>query len=199
TTLIEKKGNEDSIQAEKLNTLGVKGSGLGLVAFNNSRVQEGNLLGTEIRDVLNLINFDRIGSIIMTLGMAEAAFEKALSYIRERKQFGKSIADFQGIQFMIAEMTASLKIIDHLVDLTIKEFRNDEISMLSLAINKIECTRLMEDIVSKSIDLMGGSGYLEQYEVERIFRDSKSVSIGGGTREVLKNLVGKQMVYKYKF
>ena len=198
TVLIDREENGDKIQSEKHKTLGVKGSGLGLVTFNNAKVQKENLLGTNIKDILKIINFDRIGSIIMALGMAEAAFEKALIYIRERRQFGKSIADFQGIQFIIAEMTASLKVIDHLVDLTVKDFRNNEVDMLSLAINKAECTRLMEDIVSKSIDIMGGSGYLEEFEVERIYRDSKSVSIGGGTKEVLKNLVGKQMVYKYK-
>lgn len=198
TLIIDSEENPDAIQSEKLNTLGVKGSGIGYVTFLNATAGKENLIGTKLMDVLNLINFDRIGSIIMALGMAESAFEKALSHIRERKQFGKSIGDFQGIQFMVAEMTASLKTIDHLVDLTLRDFANGEVNMLSLSINKLECTRLMEEIVSRSIDLMGGIGYLEEYEVERIYRDSKSVSIGGGTREVLKNLIGKQMVYKHQ-
>ena len=199
TLIIDSEENQDAIQAVKLNTLGVKGAGLGYVTFINAKAGNENLIGTKLVDVLNLINFDRIGSIIMALGMAESAFEKALSHIRERKQFGKSIGDFQGIQFIVAEMTASLKTIDHLVDLSLRDFANGEVNMLSLSINKLECTRLMEEIVSKSIDLMGGSGYLEENEVERIYRDSKSVSIGGGTREVLKNLIGKQMVYKHRF
>lgn len=197
TLLVDKEENPQGITVKKLNTLGVKGSGLASVNFSNVYAGEGNLIGKKLVDVLNLINFDRIGSIVMALGMAESAFEKALSHIRQRKQFGKSIGDFQGIQFIVAEMASSLKIIDHLVDLTLRDFSRNEVDVLSLSINKLECTRLMEEIVSKSIDLMGGSGYLEEFEVARIYRDSKSVAIGGGTREVLKNLIGKQMVYKH--
>lgn len=198
TLFLDKRNNAGkAIKAEKLNTLGVKGAGLAAVTFTDVYSDEENVVGRKLVDVLNLINFDRIGSIVMALGMAEAAFEKSLSHIRQRKQFGKNIADFQGIQFIVAEMAASLKIIDHLVDLTLRDFSKGEVDVLSLSINKLECTRLMEEIVSKSIDLMGGSGYLEEFEVERIYRDSKSVAIGGGTREVLKNLIGKQMVYKH--
>lgn len=197
TLLIDKEENPNAIKAEKLHTLGVKGAGLASVSFSNAKASEANLIGEKLLDVLNFINFDRIGSIIVALGMAEAAFEKALGHIRQRKQFGKNIGDFQGIQFTIAEMAASLKTIDHLVDLTLRDFSKGEVSVLSLSINKLECTRLMEDIVSKSIDLMGGSGYLEESEVARIYRDSKSVAIGGGTREVMKNFIGKQMVYKH--
>lgn len=197
TLLVDKEENPQGITVKKLNTLGVKGSGLASVNFSNVYAGEGNVIGRKLMDVLNLINFDRIGSIIMALGMAESAFEKALSHIRQRKQFGKSIGDFQGVQFIVAEMASSLKIIDHLVDLTLRDFSRNEVNVLSLSINKLECTRLMEEIVSKSIDLMGGSGYLEEFEVARIYRDSKSVAIGGGTREVLKNLIGKQMVYKH--
>ena len=197
TLLVDKEENPQGITVKKLNALGVKGSGLASVNFSNVYAGEGNVIGRKLVDVLNLINFDRIGSIIMALGMAESAFEKALSHIRQRKQFGKSIGDFQGVQFIVAEMASSLKIIDHLVDLTLRDFSRNEVNVLSLSINKLECTRLMEEIVSKSIDLMGGSGYLEEFEVARIYRDSKSVAIGGGTREVLKNLIGKQMVYKY--
>src|SRR5690606_25721695 len=126
------------------------------------------------------------------------AFEKALAYIRERQQFGQNIGDFQGIQFIIAEMAADLKIINHLADTELKDFAADRVNITSLAVGKLEATRLAEKIASKAVDLMGGNGYLMENEVERIFRDSKSVAIGGGTREVLKNMIGKQMVYKYQ-
>lgn len=198
TLLVDSEENPHAITAKKLDTLGVRGAGLASVNFSNAYAGEGNVIGRKLVDVLKLINFDRIGSIVMALGMAESAFEKALSHVRERKQFGKSIGDFQGIQFAIAEMASSLKIIDHLTDLTLRDFAKGEVDVLSLSVNKLECTRLMEEIVSKSVDLMGGSGYLEEFDVARIYRDSKSVAIGGGTREVLKNLIGKQMVYKYR-
>lgn len=198
TLLLEKEQNEHGIMGEKLETLGVKGSGLATVSFKTAKANHQNLLATSLKDVLSAINFDRVGAIIMALGMAESAFEKALAYIRERQQFGQNIGDFQGIQFIIAEMAADLKIINHLADTELKDFAADRVNITSLAVGKLEATRLAEKIASKAVDLMGGNGYLMENEVERIFRDSKSVAIGGGTREVLKNMIGKQMVYKYQ-
>ncbi|MEH7380425.1 acyl-CoA dehydrogenase family protein [Bacillus sp. JJ1533] len=182
---------------EKINSLGNKGAALRKVHFRNVYVPEHHVLGNKgegFKLLLNQIELDRIGGVVVALGIAEAAFQTALEYSKERKQFGKRIADFQGISFMLAEMASEIKVIDSLANSMLYEYKQGIQNSSTYSIGKLIAAKSVEKVTSMAIEICGGIGYTTKMPVERYYRDSKSVALGGGTIQIMKNIIGSQLL-----
>jgi acyl-CoA dehydrogenase len=163
-------------------------------------VPEDHLIGVPgegFRILLSYLNDSRPNIAAQAVGVAEAAFEAAVSYANERVQFGKRIIEHQGIQFMIAEMATRIQAawqsvlhVARLMDLGHEDF-SAEASMA-----KLMASEMAEKVTSDAIQIHGGYGYCRDYPVERMMRDSKITQIYEGTSQIQKIVIGRHFTEK---
>ncbi|MEK6266987.1 MAG: acyl-CoA dehydrogenase [Planococcus sp. (in: firmicutes)] len=177
--------------------MGLHGSKTVQLTFENMRVPAENLLGEENKGfsiAMANLNVGRIGIAAQALGIAEAAYEYAVAYAKEREQFGKPIAQQQGIGFKLADMAtqveASKLLVYNAADLYSKGKNcNKEASMAKLFASKTAM-----DVTIEAIQVFGGYGYTKDYPVERLFRDAKVTEIYEGTSEIQRIVISKQLI-----
>ncbi len=138
----------------------------------------------------------RIGIAAQALGIAEGALDKAVKYVKERNQFGRPLAKFQNTQFKLAEMAIDIESARHLVykAATLKD--NGESYTVAAAEAKLKASRVAMDVTTKAVQLLGGYGYIKEYEVERMMRDAKITEIYEGTSEVMLMVVSGALLNK---
>ncbi|ANU22390.1 acyl-CoA dehydrogenase [Planococcus donghaensis] len=176
--------------------MGLHGSKTVQLTFENMRVPAENLLGEENKGfsiAMANLNVGRIGIAAQALGIAEAAYEYAVAYAKEREQFGKPIAQQQGVGFKLADMAtqveASKLLVYNAADLYSKgKDCNKEASMAKLFASKTAM-----DVTIEAIQVFGGYGYTKDYPVERLFRDAKVTEIYEGTSEIQRIVISKQL------
>ncbi|EGA88311.1 Acyl-CoA dehydrogenase [Planococcus donghaensis MPA1U2] len=176
--------------------MGLHGSKTVQLTFDNMRVPAENLLGEENKGfsiAMANLNVGRIGIAAQALGIAEAAYEYAVAYAKEREQFGKPIAHQQGVGFKLADMAtqveASKLLVYNAADLYSKgKDCNKEASMAKLFASKTAM-----DVTIEAIQVFGGYGYTKDYPVERLFRDAKVTEIYEGTSEIQRIVISKQL------
>lgn len=174
--------------------MGFKGSHTGELIFQNAFVPSENLVGEEGNGFdfgKHMLNGGRITIAALSVGIAEAAFQKALTYSKERKQFGKAISEFQMIQDKLATMRTKINAARMMVYKAAmlrhkKEFYAPEASQAKLFAGEM-CVNVCEE----AIQIHGGYGYADEYDVHRHWRDSKLMTIGEGTSEVQKMVISK--------
>ena len=180
--------------------MGLRASSTAALAFDNCRVPRANLLGNPgegLKILLASLNKSRPSVAAHALGIARAAFEDAIGYINERKQSGRKIVEFQGIQFMLADMATDLAMCEawlwqvaRMVDEGAKDF-GIEASML-----KMRASDLAMSIATDAVQLHGGYGYCKDYRVERLMRDAKITQIWEGTNQIHRQLIGRSFIKK---
>jgi alkylation response protein AidB-like acyl-CoA dehydrogenase len=182
---------------QKLEKLGWNASDTRELILQDVEVPVENLLGAEdqgFKVFLDTLDGGRIGIAAHALGIAQGAFEQALRYTDERKQFGQRINDFQGIQFMLSEMAtrihASRLMVYHAARL--RSERKPVKSVASMA--KLFASETAMDVTIKAVQLHGGYGYSREYPVERMMRDAKITEIGEGTSEIQKIVIAREML-----
>jgi butyryl-CoA dehydrogenase len=177
--------------------MGIRGSATCELIFDKVKVPKENLLGKEgdgFKIAMKTLNGGRIGIAAQALGIAEGAFERALKYVKTRKQFGKAIADFQHTQFKIADMKTEIEAARGLLYKAVSDLENNLDYSESAAMAKLYASRIAVKIADDAIQLMGGYGYIRDYEVERYLRDAKITEIYEGTSEVQRMVIaGKVM------
>jgi butyryl-CoA dehydrogenase len=177
--------------------MGIRGSATCELIFDKVKVPKENLLGKEgdgFKIAMKTLNGGRIGIAAQALGIAEGAFERALKYVKTRKQFGKSIADFQHTQFKIADMKTEIEAARGLLNKAVSDLENNLDYSESAAMAKLYASKIAVKIADDAIQLMGGYGYIRDYEVERYLRDAKITEIYEGTSEVQRMVIaGKVM------
>ena len=137
------------------------------------------------------MNEGRIGIGAQMLGIAQAALESAISYTKERKQFGKAIADFQGVQFQLAEMAIDVETARLLVYNAARLKMAGQPFLKEAAMAKIRASEVAEKVASMAIDLYGGNGYTKEYPVEKFWRDAKIGKIYEGTSNMQLQTIAK--------
>jgi butyryl-CoA dehydrogenase len=181
----------------KLHKLGMNSSDTAEVYFEDCRIPKGNLLGDlnmGFIDTMKVLDSGRIGIAALCVGIARGALEESIAYAQERKQFGKPIAEFQGVSFKIADMATQLEAA-RLLTLRAAWLRDQgrpfskESSMAKLYASEL-ATRASLD----AIQIHGGYGYTKEYHVERFLRDAKLLEIGEGTSEVQRIVIGKHVI-----
>lgn len=177
--------------------MGIRGSSTCELIFEKVKVPKENLLGKEgegFKIAMKTLNGGRIGIAAQALGIAEGAFERAVAYVKTRKQFGKSIADFQHTQFKIADMKTKIEAARCLLDKAVSDVENNLDYSFSAAMVKLYASRIAVEIADDAIQLMGGYGYIRDYEVERYLRDAKITEIYEGTSEVQRMVIAGKVL-----
>ena len=200
SALVLEKGTPGFRLLRKEDKMGHRASSTAALAFEDCVVPRGNLLGDPgcgLPLLLAALNKSRPSVAAHALGIARAAFEDAVLYINERRQSGRRIVEFQGIQFMLADLATELALCEawlwhvaRLVDSGSDDFAA-EASML-----KMRASDLAMRMTTEAVQLYGGYGYCKDYRVERLMRDAKITQIWEGTNQIHRQLIGRSFIDK---
>ncbi|MGE7623323.1 acyl-CoA dehydrogenase family protein [Viridibacillus sp. NPDC096237] len=181
---------------DRYEKMGLNASNTTELILENVRVPQENLLGKKghgFRQFLVTLDGGRIGIAAMAVGIAQAAFERALSYSKERKQFGQTLSSFQVTQFKLADMAMKIELARNMVYKA--SWLKDEGKPFTkeAAMAKLYASEVAMEITDQAIQIHGGYGYMKEYEVERYLRDAKLLEIGEGTSEVQRMVIARQI------
>ena len=174
------------------NKLGIRASSTTELIMEDCIVPKENLVGKEGKGfaiAMKTLDGGRIGIAAQALGIAEGAFEEAVAYMKERKQFKKPLAAFQGLQWYIAEMDVKIQAAKHLVYKAAMNKQNGVPYTIDAARAKLFAAEVAMEVTTKAVQIFGGYGYTKEYPVERMMRDAKITEIYEGTSEVQKMVI----------
>jgi alkylation response protein AidB-like acyl-CoA dehydrogenase len=177
--------------------MGLHASATGELVFDGARVPAENMLGERgsgFKLFLQILDGGRISIGALALGLAQAAFDAAVPYVRTREQFGRAIGSFQGVAFMIADMATEIEAARALVYRAawLKDQGRDY--SLAAAQAKLYASEVSSRVTNAAIQVHGGYGYVEEYRVERFLRDAKLTEIGEGTSQVQRLVIARQIL-----
>lgn len=177
--------------------MGLHGSPTHAVTFEDVRVPLDNLIGEKghgLQQTLSTLDGGRISIGALSIGLAQAAYEYALAYAKERRAFGKQIAEFQAIQWMLADAATEIEAARALLYKAawLKQQGRPHIKEASMA--KMFATEMAERVCRNAIQVHGGYGYSSEYPVERIYRDARLMTIGEGTSEIQRLVIARQIL-----
>jgi len=203
SSFIVEKGTPGFRPGRKEEKMGIRGSVTSALFFEDCRVPKENLLGKEgegFKQFLVTLDGGRIAIAGMALGLAQGAFEKAVTYSKERVQFGQPIANFQAIQWMIAEMTTEIdaaRLLTYraawLKDQAVSTSKGVRFTK-EAAMAKMYASEAAERVCHKAIQIHGGYGYMREYDVERMYRDQRLCTIGEGTSQIQRLVIARQVL-----
>ena len=176
--------------------MGLHSSNTTELVLDNVRVPKENLLGKRgdgFKQFLVTLDGGRIGIAAMAVGIAQGAFNKALAYSKERKQFGKTLSEFQVTQFKLADMAMKIELARNMVYKAawLKDQGRPFTKEASMA--KLYASEISMEVADEAIQIHGGYGYMKEYEVERYMRDAKLLEIGEGTSEIQRMVIARQI------
>ena len=180
--------------------MGWKGSDTRTVYFENMKIPKGNILGKPgkgFKQFLTTLTIGRISISALALGNAIGAYNIALKYSNEREAFGKKIHKFQGVSFKLADMETQIQASRQLIYHAAWLKDNNKDVVKDAAIAKLFSSEATMKITTEAIQILGGYGYIKEYNVERFFRDAKLLTIGEGTSEVQKIVIAREILKKY--
>ncbi len=197
TTFLVEKGTEGFTHGKKEDKLGIRSSDTCSLLFESCRVPKENVVWEEGRGfnfAMNTLNGGRIGIASQAIGVAEASLEAALKYSKERKAFGKEIANLQAIQFKLADMAVK---VDAAKMLTLKAAAMKDAGkkyFAEAAMAKLYASKIAVECALEAIQIHGGYGYVREYLVERYLRDAKITEIYEGTSEIQKIVIARSLL-----
>ena len=178
--------------------MGLKGCPTSDIIMEDVRVHKDDMLGEEgkgFSNAMKTLDIGRIGVAAMSVGVAQGALDEAVKYAKERKQFGRSIAKFQAISFMLADMATKLQAAKELVyrAAQLKDTNSSEAGMAA-SMAKYYATEMCNEIAGKAVQIHGGYGYISEYKVERIYRDCRVFTIFEGTSQVQQMVISGHLL-----
>jgi len=182
---------------KKEDKLGLRASDTALLHFEDMRIPKENLLGQEgegFKQFLKILDSGRIGIGAMSIGLAQAAFDLAVKFAKERKQFGHSIAEFQAIQWKLADMATKIEAARNLVYHAAYLKDSGKPYTREAAMAKLFASEVGRQIIYQAMQILGGYGYMSAYPVERMYRDQKLCEIGEGTSEIQRIVIARQIL-----
>ena len=196
-SFLVRKGTPGLTCGSKLDLMGIRGFGTAPVFLDECRIPAEAMLGTGedgfAQVMRGLDGAGRLGAAAMAVGLAQAAFEAALAYASDRKQFGRPIADFQAVQFMLADMSAEIDAARLLVHKA--AWRRDQ--GLSFAKESSHAKLFAGDMcvrnVGNAMQIFGGYGYTKEFPIERFYRDAKIHQIWDGTNQIQRIIIARQL------
>ena len=197
SAFIVEKGFQGFSIGKKEDKLGIRASSTTELIFENCIVPKENLIGREGKGFgIAMKNLDggRIGIAAQALGIAEGALEEAIKYMKERKQFGRPISAFQGLQWMVAEMSTKIEAARFLVYKAAWLKENKQPYSVDAARAKLYAAEVAMDVTTKAVQLFGGYGYTKEYPIEKMMRDAKITEIYEGTSEVQKMVISGSLL-----
>lgn len=197
SAFIVEKGFQGFSIGKKEDKLGIRASSTTELIFENCIVPKENLIGREGKGfgiAMKTLDGGRIGIAAQALGIAEGALEEAIKYMKERKQFGRPISAFQGLQWMVAEMSTKIEAARFLVYKAAWLKENKQPYSVDAARAKLYAAEVAMDVTTKAVQLFGGYGYTKEYPMERMMRDAKITEIYEGTSEVQKMVISGSLL-----
>jgi alkylation response protein AidB-like acyl-CoA dehydrogenase len=197
--VLEDAQNQKGFTASTIHgKLGIRGSNTAELAFDDVVVPAANRLGEEgegFKLALRVLDRSRPGVAAQALGIAQGALDYAVGYARERQQFGKAIAEFQGIQFMLADMEAQTQAARALVYLAsqVIDAKGDDVSRYC-ALAKLVAGDAAMKVTTDAVQILGGYGYVREYPVERMMRDAKITQIYEGTNQIQRVVLARELL-----
>ena len=164
--------------------------------FDNCRIPADNIMGEENKgflSIMNNFNYERYMMGAQMLGMAKRCFEECVQYSQERQTFGKNLIEHQVIRHKLADMSAKIDAMDAYLNQVAQLMNDGEMPVAEISKIKFYCSECIESIASEAMQIFGGAGYLRGNAVERIYREVKVMAIGGGSKEIMKDLTAKQL------
>ena len=192
SAIIVEKGTPGFTFGTKEKKMGIRGSATYELIFTNCRIPKENLLGAKGKGfgiAMHTLDGGRIGIAAQALGLAQGALDVTVKYVKERKQFGKSIAQFQNTQFQLADMTTQVEAARLLVYKAAKYKETQDSYGQEAAMAKLYAAETAMNVTTKCVQLHGGYGYIREYDVERMMRDAKITEIYEGTSEVQRMVI----------
>lgn len=177
--------------------MGLKGSPTHAVNFKDVRVPAENLLGEEgrgLQQTLETLDHGRIGIGALAVGLAQAAYEEALKYAQERETFGQPIANYQAIQWMLADAATEIQAARFMVYFAAWRKQQGARFTKEAAMAKLFATEVSERVCRNAIQIHGGYGYSREFPVERIYRDTRLMTIGEGTSEIQRLVIARHLL-----
>ncbi len=181
--------------------LGINMMATANLEFDNVRVPLTNLVGKEGQGYDNLQKFydeSRIQISAQAIGIAQGAFDRALAYIKGREQFNRPIAVFQTVRHKIADMAAKIEYAKLVTYQAAKQFDDGKRDPKTAAMAKLTATQVAMDVTDEAIQLLGGYGYMTEYEIEHFYRDAKVLQIKDGNTSILKDIMADAIIGKLK-
>ena len=182
---------------KKENKLGMRASETASVVFEDCYVPEENMLGTEgegFLQCMQVLDGGRISIAALSVGIAQGAYEAALKYAKERQQFGRPIAEFQAIQFKLADMATQIEAARLLTMQAAALKDAGKTTTRESAMAKLYASEIAVKVSEESVQIHGGYGYTKDYPAEKYWRDSKLCTIGEGTSEIQRLVIAKQLL-----
>ncbi len=193
SAFIVEKGFDGFSTGKNFEKMGLRGSPTGEIFLDSCRVPSENLLwgeeGKGFKHLMEGLDVERVSWSSIALGLAQASFESALGYSREREQFGKPIIDFQMIQRMIAEMAVNVEAARLLVYKAADLLDKGERARIEASSAKLFSTETAVKVSGDALQIYGGAGYIKDYPVERYFRDAKILTVAAGSSEVQRMII----------
>ena len=197
STFIVEKGTPGFTFGVKEKKMGIRGSSTYELIFQDCRIPKDNLLGVRgkgFANAMHTLDGGRIGIAAQALGLAEGALDRTIAYVKERKQFGRAIAAFQNTQFQLANMATQVEAAKLLVYRAAMAKPTQSRFSVEAAQAKLFAAETAMDVTTKCVQLLGGYGYIREYEVERMMRDAKITEIYEGTSEVQRMVISGDLL-----
>jgi len=194
--IVVEKGTKGFTVAKKLKKLGWRASDTGELVFEDCRVPVANRLGDEgagFYQIMGNFEWERISMALGAIGAADDMLQTAIEYTRQRKAFGKSIAEFQVTRHKLADMATDLEAARQLTYHALRLHDAGEYALAQTAMAKKVATEMCCRIADQSLQLHGGAGYMMEFDIQRHWRDARLGPIGGGTSEIMTEIIAKQM------
>lgn len=197
TAFIIERGNPGMTAGKKENKLGMRASETTEMIFDHCKVHQSNVLG-EIGDgfkqAMKVLDGGRISIAALAIGIAKGAYQAAIQYSKEREQFGKPIAHFQGIAFKLTDMLVKIEAAE-LLTRQAGKMKDQNLKMTKeAAMAKYYASEMAVQVSTDAVQVFGGYGYTKDYPVEKFYRDSKLCTIGEGTSEIQKLVISREVL-----
>ncbi len=189
--------NTEGITSSKLDKLGWRASDTAEIGFDNVVIPASNLMGEEGKGFSYIMQHFALERLIMGVNAharAEYALDYTLNYMSEREAFGKKINEFQALRHKIAEMSSKIEMTKEFNYTVTQKLNSGEYVVKQASMSKLLSTKMADEVIYDCLQMLGGYGYMEDYPLARLLRDSRVGSIGGGTSEILKEIIAKMVI-----
>jgi len=196
TLLVVERDMPGFTRGRKLDKMGLHAQDTSELNFENVRVPSKNVLGEQGRGFYHLMHnlpSERLSIAISAIAGARETWRQTLQYAKDRKAFGKPIGSFQHNRFLLAEMDTELDVSERYIDRCLQAVVDDELTAVEAAKAKWWCTETAKKVIDGCVQLHGGYGYMMEYRVARDYVDSRVQTIFGGTTEIMKDIIGRDL------
>ncbi|MDF3319965.1 acyl-CoA dehydrogenase family protein [Rhodococcus sp. C3V] len=188
-------------RGRKLHKVGLASQDTSELVFEDVRIPAENLLGTEsggFRHLMENLPLERISIAVSAIALARAAFEWTKNYVFERKAFGGPIGNLQNTRFTLAEMRTEIEVTESHIDRAVLALNVGELTDVDASMSKWWATELQKRVVDRCVQLHGGYGYMMEYPIGRAYVDSRIQTIYGGTSEIMKEIIGRDIAAEFR-